>query len=130
VQHWLLKSEPDCFSIDDLRKAKKQTTCWDGVRNYKARNFLRAMMLGDRAFLYHSSCAPPAVVGVVEIVREAYPDATAWDADDDHFDPGPGSTCAAPRPPLATRPHNTRAPPQSSQLPPRRRRRRRTAAAA
>ncbi len=87
MQHWLLKSEPDCFSIDDLRKAKKQTTCWDGVRNYQARNFLRAMKVGDRAFFYHSSCDPPAVVGVVEIVREAYPDSSAWKPDDDHFDP-------------------------------------------
>ena len=87
MQDWLLKSEPDCFSIDALRKAKKQMTCWDGVRNYQARNFLRAMKVGDRAFFYHSSCDPPAVVGVVEIVREAYPDSSAWNPDDDHFDP-------------------------------------------
>jgi len=86
VQHWLLKSEPTCFSIDDLRRAKKKTTSWDGVRNYQSRNFLRAMKVGDRAFFYHSSCDPPAVVGVVEVVREAYPDPTAWDPDDDHFD--------------------------------------------
>ena len=87
MQHWLLKSEPDCFSVQDLAKAPKKTTCWNGVRNYQARNFLRAMKKGDRAFFYHSSCDPPAVVGVVEIVREAYPDATAWDPKDDHFDP-------------------------------------------
>ena len=86
MQHWLLKSEPTCFSIDDLRRAKKKTTSWDGVRNYQSRNFLRAMKVGDRAFFYHSSCDPPAVVGVVEVVREAYPDPTAWDPDDDHFD--------------------------------------------
>jgi len=86
VQHWLLKSEPTCFSIDDLRRAKKKTTSWNGVRNYQSRNFLRAMKVGDRAFFYHSSCDPPAVVGVVEVVREAYPDPTAWDPDDDHFD--------------------------------------------
>ena len=86
MQHWLLKSEPTCFSIDDLRRAKKKTTCWDGVRNYQSRNFLRAMKVGDRAFFYHSSCEPPAVVGVVEVVREAYPDPTAWDPDDDHYD--------------------------------------------
>lgn len=87
MQHWLLKSEPDCFSIQDLAKAPKRTTCWNGVRNYQARNFLRAMKKGDRAFFYHSSCDPPAVVGTVEIVREAYPDPTAWDPRDDHFDP-------------------------------------------
>ena len=86
MQHWLLKSEPTCFSIDDLRRSKKKTTSWDGVRNYQSRNFLRAMKVGDRAFFYHSSCDPPAVVGVVEVVREAYPDPTAWDPDDDHFD--------------------------------------------
>lgn len=86
MQHWLLKSEPDCFSIRDLAKAPRKTTCWSGVRNYQARNFLRAMNKGDRAFFYHSSCAPPAVVGTVEIVREAYPDPTAWDPGDDHFD--------------------------------------------
>ena len=86
MQHWLLKSEPTCFSIDDLRRAKKKTTSWNGVRNYQSRNFLRAMKVGDRAFFYHSSCDPPAVVGVVEVVREAYPDPTAWDPDDDHFD--------------------------------------------
>ena len=87
MQHWLLKSEPDCFSIDALRKAKKQTTHWDGVRNYQARNFLRAMKVGDRAFFYHSSCDPPAVVGVVEIVREAYPDPASWDPKSDYYDP-------------------------------------------
>ena len=84
---WLLKSEPDCFSIGDLARAKKKTTCWDGVRNYQARNFLRAMAVGDRALFYHSSCDPPAVVGSVEIVRTAYPDPSAWDPDDDHHDP-------------------------------------------
>lgn len=86
MQHWLLKSEPDCFSIRDLAKTPRKTTCWSGVRNYQARNFLRDMKKGDRAFFYHSSCSPPAVVGTVEIVREAYPDPTAWDPGDDHFD--------------------------------------------
>ena len=87
MNHWLLKSEPDCFSIQDLAKAPRKTTCWNGVRNYQARNFLRAMAKGDLALFYHSSCDPPAVVGTVEIVRESYPDPTAWDPDDDHFDP-------------------------------------------
>lgn len=87
MRHWLLKSEPDCFSIADLARAKRKTTCWDGVRNYQARNFLREMKEGDLAFFHHSNAAPPAIVGVVEVVREAYPDPTAWDPDDDHFDP-------------------------------------------
>ena len=87
MQHWLLKSEPDCFSIDDLRGAKKQTTCWDGVRNYQARNFLRAMQLGDRALYYHSNATPSAVAGIVEIVRVAYADPTAWDPKSDYHDP-------------------------------------------
>ena len=87
MQHWLLKSEPDCFSIDALRKAKKQTTCWDGVRNYQARNFLRAMKKGDVALFYHSNAEPSAVAGVVEVVREAYPDASAWDPRSEYHDP-------------------------------------------
>ena len=68
-QCWLLKSEPEAFSIDDLKQARQQTTCWDGVRNYLARNYLRAMQLGDLAFFYHSNAAPPAIVGIAEIVR-------------------------------------------------------------
>lgn len=84
---WLVKSEPDCFSIQDLAKAKDQTTFWDGVRNYQARNFMRDMKVGDRVLYYHSSADPPAVVGTAEIVREAYPDHTAWTKSSDHFDP-------------------------------------------
>jgi predicted RNA-binding protein with PUA-like domain len=85
---WLLKTEPTCFSIDDLAKQPKATTCWSGVRNYQARNFLRdEMRLGDRVLVYHSSADPPAVVGTATIVREAYPDHTAWDKSDDHYDP-------------------------------------------
>jgi predicted RNA-binding protein with PUA-like domain len=87
-QHfWLVKSEPDCFSIDDLAKSPKQTTCWSGVRNYQARNFMNDMRRGDRVLFYHSSCDPPSVVGVSIVAKEAYPDATAWDKKDDHFDP-------------------------------------------
>ena len=87
-QYWLLKSEPESFSIDDLFAAPNQTTCWDGVRNYQARNFMRdGMRAGDRAFFYHSSTEPMGIVGIVEIVREAYPDHTALDPDDPHFDP-------------------------------------------
>jgi len=87
MNHWLIKSEPDVFSIQDLAQAKKQTTCWEGVRNYQARNFLQAMWKGDLALYYHSNAEPSAVAGVVEIVREAYPDATAQDPRSDYHDP-------------------------------------------
>jgi len=87
MNHWLIKSEPDVFSIRDLAKAKRQTTHWEGVRNYQARNFLRAMQVGDRALYYHSNATPSAVAGIVEIVRTAYPDPTAWDKTSDYHDP-------------------------------------------
>jgi predicted RNA-binding protein with PUA-like domain len=87
MNHWLIKSEPDVFSIRDLAKAKGKTTHWEGVRNYQARNFLRAIKKGDRALYYHSNAEPSAVAGVVEIVREAYPDPTAWDRTSDYHDP-------------------------------------------
>lgn len=88
MNYWLLKNEPEDFSIDDLADAPKKTTHWDGVRNYQARNFMRDdMRKGDQAFYYHSNCDVPAVVGIVEVVREAYPDHTAFDANDPHFDP-------------------------------------------
>ena len=87
-RHWLLKSEPSSFSYADLLAAPKRTTCWDGVRNHQARNFMRDdMQVGDLAFLYHSSADPTGIAGVVEIVRAAYPDPTAFDPDDSHFDP-------------------------------------------
>ncbi len=86
-QYWLMKSEPSAFSIDDLQRAPGRTTCWDGVRNYQARNYMRAMRRGDQVLLHHSSADPPAVVGVAEVVREAYPDPTAFDRHDQHFDP-------------------------------------------
>jgi predicted RNA-binding protein with PUA-like domain len=88
MKYWLLKSEPESFSIDDLARAPRKTTCWDGVRNYQARNMMRdEMKRGDLAFYYHSNCEVPGIVGVVEIVREGYPDHTAFDPKDHHFDP-------------------------------------------
>ncbi|MFM8890777.1 MAG: EVE domain-containing protein [Planctomycetia bacterium] len=87
MHHWLIKSEPDVFSIRDLAKSSRQTTHWEGVRNYQARNFLRAMRVGDHALYYHSNASPSAVAGVVEVVREAYPDPTAWDRRSDYHDP-------------------------------------------
>jgi predicted RNA-binding protein with PUA-like domain len=86
-QYWLLKSEPESFSFDDLWNASGHTTHWDGVRNYQARNFMRdEMKKGDLAFFYHSG-AEPGIVGIVEIVREGYPDHTAVDPKDPHYDP-------------------------------------------
>jgi len=85
--YWLVKSEPDCFSIHDLAKSPGRTTSWSGVRNYQARNFMREMKLGDGVLFYHSSADPPAVAGTAVVAREAHADATAWDAADDHFDP-------------------------------------------
>jgi predicted RNA-binding protein with PUA-like domain len=96
MRHWLMKSEPDEFSIDDLAKAPKQTTAWFGVRNYQARNFMRdGMRVGDHAFFYHSSCPEPGIAGIVEISRLAYPDATQFDPKSDYYDPK--STRDAPR---------------------------------
>lgn len=74
MRYWLIKSEPDVFSIDDLARSPGRRSGWDGVRNYQARNFLREMAAGDRAFFYHSNADPSAVAGVVEVVRTAYPD--------------------------------------------------------
>jgi len=88
MSYWLFKSEPSVFGIDDLAAEPKATAHWDGVRNYQARNFMRdRMRLGDQAFFYHSSCAEPAIVGIVEIVREAYPDHTQFDPQSTYFDP-------------------------------------------
>lgn len=84
--YWLIKSEPDVYSIDDLEKDKK--TYWDGVRNYQARNFMRdEMKKGDQVIFYHSNTEPPAAVGICEVVKEGYPDFTAFDPDDKHYDP-------------------------------------------
>ena len=86
-RYWLMKSEPRVFSIDDLAQSPKQTTCWDGVRNYQARNFMRTMAVGDQVFFYHSNAEPPAVVGIAEVVRAAYPDGTQFDKTSHHYDP-------------------------------------------
>ena len=86
--HWLFKSEPSCFSLEDLKNRPDATEHWDGVRNYQARNFLRDQIkLGDRVFFYHSNTAEPAIVGIAQVVREGYPDWTAFDPENDHFDP-------------------------------------------
>jgi len=87
MNYWLFKSEPDAFSIDDLRAMKGRRDHWDGIRNYQARNLMRdSMAKGDLGFFYHSSCKVPGVVGIVEIVKEAYPDHTAWDPESRYFD--------------------------------------------
>src|SRR5688572_22582952 len=88
MPYWLMKTEPGTFSVDDLAAAKGGTSAWDGVRNYQARNMLRDQMrLRDQAFIYHSSCDVPGVVGIAEIVREGYPDSTAFDRKHHHYDP-------------------------------------------
>jgi predicted RNA-binding protein with PUA-like domain len=88
MRYWLMKSEPSVFSIDDLARRPRQTEAWTGVRNYQARNFMRDdMRPGDRAFFYHSSCPEPGIVGIVEVVRAAYPDATQFDAKSEYYDP-------------------------------------------
>jgi len=96
MNYWLMKSEPSCFSLDDLQRAPNQTTSWDGVRNYQARNFMRdQMQVGDQVFFYHSNCQPPGIAGIAEVVRTAYPDHTAFDPESDH--PDPKSTVDNPR---------------------------------
>lgn len=88
MNYWLMKSEPETFGIQDLRNKPQQTEHWDGVRNYQARNMMRdAMKIGDQAFFYHSNCEEPGIVGIMEIVREGYPDFSAFDPNDKHFDP-------------------------------------------
>jgi predicted RNA-binding protein with PUA-like domain len=87
ARYWLMKSEPDVFSIDDLAKAKGQTTGWDGVRNYQARNLLRdEIAVGDGVLFYHSSVDPPGVAGLARVVRAGYPDPTQWDPKSDYHD--------------------------------------------
>ena len=87
-KYWLMKTEPTSYSIADLAEEKKRTTFWDGVRNYQARNFMRdEMRIGDLVLVYHSNADPPGVAGTARIVRESYPDHTAWDPDDKHYDP-------------------------------------------
>ncbi|MCC5860322.1 MAG: EVE domain-containing protein [Gammaproteobacteria bacterium] len=88
MAYWLMKSEPEVFSIDDLAQAPGGRTHWDGVRNYQARNMLRDQMRkGDLVFFYHSNCEIPGIVGIAEVIREGYVDHTAFDPEDKHFDP-------------------------------------------
>ncbi len=85
---WLFKTEPSEFSLMDLKNNPNQTTCWNGVRNYQARNYLRdVVLLNDHVFIYHSSCQIPAIVGIAKIVRTGYPDHTAWDPAHAYYDP-------------------------------------------
>jgi predicted RNA-binding protein with PUA-like domain len=87
-KYWLMKSEPSVFSLEDLQKKPNQTYCWDGVRNYQARNMMRdEMKIGDCAFFYHSNCTEPAIVGIMHIVKESYPDYSAFDPQNAYFDP-------------------------------------------
>lgn len=88
MNYWLMKSEPDVFGIDDLAAANKKTDHWDGVRNYQARNMMRDQMKrGDLSFFYHSNCAEPGIAGLMKINCTGYPDHTAFDPNDPHFDP-------------------------------------------
>jgi predicted RNA-binding protein with PUA-like domain len=88
TKYWLMKSEPSCFSIDDLRASPNQSTHWDGVRNYQARNFIRnEMSIGDQVLFYHSNCNPPGIIGIAEVTSKPYPDYTAFDPNSEHPDP-------------------------------------------
>lgn len=96
MRYWLMKSEPDEVSIDDLARMPKRTLAWYGVRNYQARNFMRdQMQVGDLAFFYHSSCPEPGIAGIVKISKAAYPDASQFDRKSAYYDPK--ATPAAPR---------------------------------
>ena len=94
-QYWLLKSEPSSFSIEDLGKAPQKRTCWEGVRNYQARNFMQSMKRSELAFFYHSNADPPAIMGIVKVVKAAYPDHYALDPTSRYYDEK--STKANPR---------------------------------
>lgn len=88
MNYWLMKSEPETFGIEHLMRAKNKTHCWDGVRNYQARNYMRdTMQIGDKVFFYHSNCKVPGIVGIAEIVNEKYPDYTAFDPESKYYDP-------------------------------------------
>lgn len=88
MNYWLLKSEPDVFSIADLARRPGRTEHWDGVRNYQARNYLRSMQVGDEVLFYHSSCAVPGIVGIARVRRAAFADPTQFNPDSDYFDAG------------------------------------------
>jgi len=86
MNYWLMKSEPDAFSLDDLEAVESEP--WDGVRNYQARNMMRdEMRVGDQIFFYHSNCKVPGIVGIAEVVREGYPDHTAFNPETKYYDP-------------------------------------------
>jgi len=88
MKYWLLKSEPSVFGIKDLKNMPNGTEHWDGVRNYQARNFMRdEMKYGDQVFFYHSNCKVPGIVGIAKVVRESYPDFTAYDPESNYYDP-------------------------------------------
>ncbi|KDC51609.1 EVE domain-containing protein [Pseudoalteromonas fuliginea] len=87
MAYWLFKTEPDAFSLDDLKNAPKQTTLWEGVRNYQARNFMRdGVKIGDLVMIYHSSCKQVGVAGIAIVTKEAYPDPTQFDLSSDYYD--------------------------------------------
>jgi predicted RNA-binding protein with PUA-like domain len=89
MQYWLMKTEPSTFSVENLEAAPRRTTAWDGVRNYQARNMLRdEMRRGDEAFLYYSSCEVPGIAAIMKVVKEGYPDPTAFDRKNHHYDAG------------------------------------------
>ena len=85
INYWLMKSEPDAYSIDTLKK--DGVTLWDGIRNYQARNFMRKMNIGDKVFFYHSNCKPPGIVGLMEVIDLNIVDPTQFDKDSKYFDP-------------------------------------------
>ncbi len=88
MQYWLMKSEPNEFSIDDLKGRPNKTEPWDGVRNYQARNMMRDQMrIGDKVFFYHSNCEVPGIVGIAKVASKPYADFTAFDKKDKHYDP-------------------------------------------
>ncbi|RXF01153.1 EVE domain-containing protein [Pseudoalteromonas sp. PS5] len=88
MAYWLFKTEPDAFSIDDLKNAPEQRTFWEGIRNYQARNFLRDQVkVGDLVFIYHSSCKVPAIVGIARVIKAATPDPHQFDLNSDYYDP-------------------------------------------
>jgi predicted RNA-binding protein with PUA-like domain len=96
MNYWLMKSEPDVFGIDHLKAMPKKTEHWDGVRNYQARNMMRDQMKkGDQVFFYHSNCKEPGIVGIMEVVKEGYPDFTSWNPESKYYDPK--STAENPR---------------------------------
>jgi len=88
MNYWLMKTEPDVYSMDDMLADKNQTTVWEGIRNYQARNFMRDdMKNGDLVLIYHSNTKPPGVIGIAEVVKEAYPDPFQFDEKSNYFDP-------------------------------------------